>query len=77
MCFIVAERYKPLPYPTQKLKFLSLQLELCEDFRARLAQVKSAAENADPLGQSYAAILNTAAYVRDVLNEWRELPVRF
>ena len=73
---VISERYKPLAYPSNKLQFLGLQLELLEDFRARLAQVKSAEETLmEPLGHTPAAILNTASYIEEILNEWRELPV--
>ncbi|WAQ97395.1 RINT1-like protein [Mya arenaria] len=67
----ITDRYKPLPHPTQQLQFLDLQLELLEDFRVRLTQVKNDTHN--PLDQRYSAILNTAHFVAEVLREWSEL----
>ena len=68
------ERYKPLPYARHKLLFLDLQLELLDDYRIRLLQVKKEEGN-DPLGARYGAILNSVNYVLDVLQQWRELVV--
>ncbi len=63
-----------LPYPQHRLCFLDLQLELLDDFRIRLLQVR-AQENQGPLGQCYCAILNSASYVSEILSEWSELLV--
>ncbi|KAK2176865.1 hypothetical protein NP493_625g01069 [Ridgeia piscesae] len=68
----ITERYKPLPYTRHKLLFLDLQLELLDDYRIRLLQVKKEEGN-DPLGARYGAILNSVNYVLDVLQQWREL----
>lgn len=68
------ERYKPLPYPTHRLRFLDLQLELLDDFRIRMLQVKNE-ETSNPLGHCYCAILNTINYTADVLKDWSEVVV--
>ena len=68
------ERYKPLPYPVHRLKFLDLQLELLDDFRIRMLQIKNE-ENNNPLGHGYCAILNTINYIVDVLKDWSEVVV--
>lgn len=70
---LFTDRYKPLPNAEQKLQFLDLQLELLEDFRVRLIQVKGTFQN--PLGDCYCSILNTSHYVAEVLREWSELVV--
>lgn len=68
------DRYKHLPQPEHKLRFLALQQELLEDFRTRLVQVmKQEAQNV--LGQQYCSILNTASYIVEVLQQWSELVV--
>jgi len=73
ICTSISDRYKPLPTAELKLRFLDLQLELLEDFRVRLIQVKDSYHN--PLGDCYCSILNTAHYVAEVLREWSELVV--
>ncbi|GAB1607404.1 RAD50-interacting protein 1-like [Argonauta hians] len=68
----ITDRYKHLPQPQHKLRFLALQQELLEDFRTRLVQVmKQDAQNI--LGQQYCSILNTASYIVEVLQQWSEL----
>ncbi|KAH3863718.1 RAD50-interacting protein 1-like [Dreissena polymorpha] len=67
----ITDRYKSLPEPALQLEFLDLQLELLEDFRVRLNQVKNNTHNI--LSGQYCAILNTAHFVADVLREWSEL----
>ena len=70
------ERYKPLPYARAKLKFLDLQLELLDDYRIRLLQVKNQ-ENNNPLGKIFTAIMNTVNCVVDALIGWTDMPVRY
>ena len=62
--------------PYHRLDFLELQLELLEDYRYRLMQIKTDVMQ-DPLGQCYAALLNTVSYMTEVLREWTELVVSF
>lgn len=74
LLLVFVDRYKHLPQPQHKLRFLALQQELLEDFRTRLVQVmKQEAQNV--LGQHYCSILNTAYYIVEVLREWSELVV--
>ncbi|XP_062567477.1 RAD50-interacting protein 1-like [Saccostrea cucullata] len=65
----ITDRYKYLPSPDHRLKFLSMQLELLEDFRIRLVQVmKEVTHNS--LGDTFCAILNAVHYITEVLREW-------
>ena len=70
---LFTDRYKSLPHSSQKLSFLDLQLELLEDFRVRIIQVKDNTHN--PYSDCFCSILNTAHYVTEVLREWSELVV--
>ena len=49
-------------------------MEMLDDYRVRLLQVK-VEENNNPLGTVFTAILNTVAYIVSVLGEWSELVV--
>lgn len=62
-----------LPSVKAKLRFLDLQLELLDDYRIRLHQIKVGIN--EPLSPTYCAILNTVNYMCDVLNDWSELVV--
>ncbi|XP_035829833.1 RAD50-interacting protein 1 isoform X2 [Aplysia californica] len=68
----ITERYRRLPVSEAKLQFLSVQLELLEDFRMRLVQVRKEASQ-EPTGQRFCAVLNATHYVVQVLREWSEL----
>ncbi len=72
---LFVERYKHLPYAWAKLKFLDLQLELLDDYRIRLLQVKNQETNS-PLSQVYTAILNTVNCIVDALQGWADMVVR-
>ncbi len=69
-----SDRYKPLPYPWARLKFLDLQLELLDDFRIRMLQVKNQ-ENATPLGAVFTAVLNAVNCIVDALIAWSDMVV--
>ena len=69
--YLSAERYKLLPSVAHRLRFLELQLELLEDFRMRLQQVK-ASEASEPLNPCYCAILNTANHLLACLHDWSD-----
>ena len=56
-----------------QVRFVGLQLELLEDYRERLFQVKHALLN--PLDPTFTAILNAVTYVLHMLHEWAEQPV--
>ena len=70
----LSDRYKCVPYPSHRLRFLELQLELIGDFRIRLSQVMKE-EQKSPTEPVFCAVLNTVSYIIDILNEWSELPV--
>lgn len=63
------DRYKYLPSPDHRLKFLGMQLELLEDFRIRLVQVMKEVTH-DSLGDTFCAIFNAVHYITEVLREW-------
>ncbi|XP_033119511.1 RAD50-interacting protein 1-like [Anneissia japonica] len=68
---VITDRYKTIPYPSNQLQFLGLQLDLLDDFRVRLLQVaKQEARN--PLSTVYCAIINSVNYVIRVLEEWSD-----
>lgn len=67
--YFMTDRYKYLPSPEHRLKFLDMQLELLEDFRIRLVQVMKEVTH-DSLGDTFCAILNGVHYITDVLREW-------
>lgn len=68
----MTERYQNLRDIHNQLQFLDLQLELLDDFRMRLLQLRSQAQ--DPLDSSFCPILNTVHYLIVVLKEWSNLP---
>jgi len=68
----ITDRYRKLPVSEAKLQFLSVQLEMLEDFRMRLVQVGKEAGQ-EPTGQRFCAVLNASHYVVQVLKEWSEL----
>ncbi|XP_048760330.2 RAD50-interacting protein 1-like [Ostrea edulis] len=65
----ITDRYKYLPSPDHRLKFLGMQLELLEDFRIRLVQVMKEVTH-DSLGDTFCAIFNAVHYITEVLREW-------
>lgn len=67
--YFMTDRYKYLPSPEHRLKFLDMQLELLEDFRIRLVQVMKEVTH-DSLGDTFCAILNGVHYITDVHREW-------
>nr|XP_006814775.1 PREDICTED: RAD50-interacting protein 1-like [Saccoglossus kowalevskii] len=71
LLLVITDRYKNLPYPVHRLRFLELQLELLDDFRIRLLQVMKE-ESKVPLEPNFSAILNALNYVMVVLQEWSE-----
>ncbi|XP_053952896.1 RINT1-like protein [Anastrepha ludens] len=62
----IKDRYYTLIQPGQQLQFLSLQLELIENFRRRLVQLYSSGE------VEIISILNAINYLALVLREWGE-----
>lgn len=60
------ERYCILPQPSHQLQFLSLQIELIDNFRRRLVQLHNSAM------VPTLNILNAIFYITSVLREWGE-----
>ena len=71
---LISERYKPLPSAAHRVRFVDLQLELLDDYRIRLLQIRHEASQ-DPLSSVFLAILNTVNYIAEVLHEWKDLDV--
>jgi hypothetical protein len=70
------DRFSGLPYPSKKLRFVSLQIELIKDFHLRLCQI-ARDEVKNPFSRSYMGALNTINYIIYVLDEWKNLTVSF
>lgn len=68
------DRYCNLPYPSKKLKFVNLQMELFTEFHLRLCQIIRN-ETKNQLGKIYLGVLNTVNYVIYVLDEWKNTSV--
>ncbi|XP_077980445.1 RAD50-interacting protein 1-like [Glandiceps talaboti] len=68
---VITDRYKNLPFPNHRIRFLELQLDLLDDFRIRLLQVKKE-ESKTPLGNNYCAIMNAVNYVIVELQKWAD-----
>jgi len=80
-CFvysIAADRYRSLPLSDHRLEFAHLQLELLEDFRVRLLQVRKEMLDSEQsvISPQMCSILNTVSYIEGILQQWNNLPVR-
>lgn len=75
---VVADRYRSLPSTDHQSQFAELQLELLEDFRVRLLQVRKEMLDCEgsPITAPMCSILNTVSYIEAVLQQWNNLPVR-
>ena len=71
----ISDRYSNLPYPSKKLEFTELQLELLNDFHLRLCQIIRD-ESKTPFNKNYLGVLNTVNYIIYVLEEWKNSPVK-
>ncbi|KAK7603639.1 hypothetical protein V9T40_003638 [Parthenolecanium corni] len=69
----ITDRYSSLPRPGHRLQFLDFQLELIDDFRLRLVQLRIE-DYMDILSSDVPAILNTLHYLSSILVEWGTLP---
>jgi hypothetical protein len=67
----MTDRYNILPQREHRFQFLDLQLELLEDFRIRMLQMKNEFED-QPLGESFCGVLNTVHYVTLILEDWED-----
>lgn len=72
----ITDRYSSLPYPSKKLRFVNLQLELMNDFHLRLCQIIRD-EAKTPFSKSYLGVLNTVNYIIYILEEWKNSSVNF
>lgn len=70
----ITDRYSSLPYPSKKLRFVHLQLELINDFHLRLCQIIRD-EAKTPFSKSYLGALNTVNYIIFILDEWKNSTV--
>jgi len=75
--FFAADRYRSLPSTNHQLQFAELQLELLEDFRVRLLQVRKEMLDSEwsPITMQMCSILNTVSYIEAVLQQWNNQPV--
>lgn len=79
-CFIliiksIKDRFYNLPYPSKKIRFVSLQIDLLKDFHLRLCQILRDEEN-NIFSKAYLGVLTTIDYVIKVLDEWKNSKVR-
>ena len=65
----ISNRYQRLPSFKHRKQFFLVQLELLDEFRTRLMQLKNQ-EKVIPLNESFIGILNSAYYVTRVLTQW-------
>lgn len=70
----ITDRYANLPYPSRKLRFSYLQIELLKDFHLRLCQIIRD-ESKTPFSKNYLGVLNTINYIIYILDEWKNSPV--
>lgn len=70
------DRYSNLPYPSKKLRFVNMQLELLNEFHMRMCQIiRSEVKN--PFSKIYLGALNTVNYLIYILDEWKNTAVSF
>jgi hypothetical protein len=71
------DRYRLVPYPSCSLRLFSLQIDLLDNF---LEDLKSSLINdqqdIDPLSKHFCSILNSIVYIADVIQQWKNRPVR-
>jgi len=72
-----ADRCRSLPSTDHQYQFAKLQLELLEDFRVRLLQVRKEMLDSEgsPVTAHMCSILNTVSYIESMLQQWNNLPV--
>ncbi len=61
-------------HQSKKLKFVSLQIELINDFHMRLCQIVRD-EVKTPFGKIYMGALNAINYIINILDEWKNVDV--
>lgn len=70
----ITDRFNELPYQTKKLQFVSLQIELINDFHLRICQIIRD-EAKSPFGKIYLGSLNAVNYIMNILDEWKNSTV--
>ena len=66
-----------MPYPSCSLRLFSLQIDLLDDFLQDLIfSPTSDVQTNDPLSKTFCSILNSIVYIADVIQQWRDQPVR-
>jgi len=60
-----------------QLQFVQLQLELLDDYRVRLVQIRSELQShgTSPINLENCSILNTVKYIIGILQQWTDQPV--
>lgn len=72
------DRYRLVPYPSCSLRLFSLQMELFDDFLEDLRiALATEQQDIDPLSQKFCSILNSIVYVADVIQQSKNLSVRY
>lgn len=66
----ITDRFNNLPYQSKKLQFVSLQIELINDFHLRICQIIRD-EAKTPFGKIYLGALNAVNYIMNILDEWK------
>ena len=64
----ITDRYSSLPYPSKRLRFVNLQLDLLNDFHLRLCQIIRDEANSS-FSKTYLGVLSTVNYVIYILDE--------
>lgn len=62
----------------RQMQFVNLQLELLDDYRVRLIQIRGELQSlgTSPLCPDHCSILNTVSYIIGLLQQWTNQPVR-
>ncbi|CAK9304641.1 unnamed protein product [Gordionus sp. m RMFG-2023] len=75
------DRYEYIPYPLQKIQFLSLQIELLDDFRIRLLQIcrQKKLDNTSLTEikinlKPFCYLINSFHIIIKLLEKWRDTP---
>lgn len=72
----IKDRYYNLPYPSKKIRFVNLQIDLLKDFHLRLCQILRDEGN-NIFSKTYLGVLTTIDYVLKVLEEWKNSKVNW
>ena len=70
----ITNRCSFLSDPLLQYQFVTLELEILDDFRLRLIQLVHNYDHSWPYSHQYFAIINSINYLIVVLEEWKNLP---